>query len=82
MLQKEAGNDFRVILSLCIELTIPKPNSPLPWDFLPVWCFITEDEKWCSDRPYFFNLRNKLKSLKLAGTNLPQSNSVPGSDLD
>ena len=45
------------------------------WDFLPSWCFITEDEK-------FFNLRDKIKSLKLAGINLPQSNSVLGSDLD
>ena len=30
----------------------------------------------------FLNLRDKFKSLKLAGTNSPQSNSVPGSDLD
>ena len=30
----------------------------------------------------FFKLRDKLKSLKLADTNSPQSTSVPGSDLD
>ena len=30
----------------------------------------------------FLNLREKFKFLKLAGTNSPQSNSVPGSDLD
>ena len=30
----------------------------------------------------FLKLRDKFKSLKLAGTNSPQSSSVPGSDLD
>ena len=30
----------------------------------------------------FLNLRDKLKFLKLAGTNSPQSISVQGSDLD
>ena len=30
----------------------------------------------------FLKLRDKLKSLKLADTNSPQSSSVPGSDLD
>ena len=29
-------------------------QSACSLDFLPVWCFITEDEKWCSDKPYIF----------------------------